>query len=326
MPERPRVLLTGGTGLLGSHVAGHLVRQGYDVRVFVRPSSNRRALEGIDCCFFEGNLHDAGSLAKALEGCHYVIHSAARTAQHPSRLEVFRETNIETTRMLLDLCRQRNIKRFVFVSTANCFTAGSLEQPGTEDSGFMPFLRKSGYALSKYRAQQEVLQMAREADFPAVVVAPTFLLGARDVKPSSGKLLLYALHRRMVFYPPGGKSFTDASSAGEAVVNALHRGRNGETYLLAGKNLSYRDFFRLLRKHTGKRQWLIPLPRPLLVVVASLFSLLEHITGKNFPFNRTNQRLLCLHNYFSPAKARRELSLRPTVMGETLEKVIRWFS
>lgn len=325
MPIKHTVLVTGANGLLGSNIVSQLITKGYNVRAIVRKGSNRNALKDLNCEITEGNITNIFDLETALEGCSFVIHSAARTRQFPNNWKLYRQANINSTALLIESCKKHNIKRFIYVSTANCFSNGTLENPGTEESGFMSWLKRSGYAYSKYIAQQMVLEEAMQNNFPAIVVAPTFMIGARDAKPSSGKLLIYGLKNRIIFYPPGGKSFIDVEHAAEATVNALQKGKIGECYLLSGANLSYRDFFVELKKYHKKNQLLIPIPIYCLKMVAYFFSLMEFIFRISLPLNLTNLRLLCLDNYFNNNKARSELELKTTSIHSSIEKAKHWF-
>lgn len=319
-----KVLLTGANGLLGSNIAHQLVQNGYRVVALIRKGSNLTALEGIDCEIREGNIADASDVVKAIRDCEFVIHCAARTDQ-TGDLQKFEQANITATGILINLSKKHSIKRFVFVSTGNCFTNGSIKNPGDENSNFMPWLKKSGYAYSKFIAQEMVLRECKESGFPALVVAPTFIVGPRDAKISSGKLLLHGLKNTIVFYPPGGKSFIDAENAAEATVNALSMGRVGESYLLAGENLTYKQFFKIANSLASRKIVLIPLPRPLLISIAAIFSFIQFIFRLHLPFNLTNQRLLCLDNYFSNKKAVAELGLKQTSTESSILKAMTWF-
>jgi dihydroflavonol-4-reductase len=325
MPEtKNKVMLTGANGLLGSNIAHQLVLQGYEVVTLIRKGSNMAALKGIECKILEGNITNATDVEKAIKECDYVVHCAAKTDQKGSLLE-FEPVNITATTILINLSRKYNIRRFVFVSTANCFTNGAIENPGDENSKFMPWLKKSGYAYSKYVAQSIVLTEFKKSGFPAVVVAPTFMIGPRDAKLSSGKLIMHGLKNRFVFYPTGGKSFIDVEYAAEATVNALKMGRDGESYLLAGENLTYRQFFRKVRQLVSPKIILIPIPEILLKIVAVIFSSGQFVFNLPLPFNVTNQRLLCLDNYFSNKKAVTELKLKYTLVDSAIIKAKQWF-
>lgn len=320
-----KVLVTGANGLLGANVVRQLLAEGYLVKAMVRKGSDRLSIKGAECEMFEGEITNTNDVLKAVSDCDYVVHSAAQTSQFPSKLEAYTKANIEATKILINACKHHHVKRFVFISTANCFTNGSLEKPGTESSRFMPWLKGSGYAYSKYLAQEEVLREVKENSFPAIVVNPTFMIGAYDSKPSSGKLLLYALNNRVLFYPPGGKSFVDVNYAAKAISNALTDGKVGECYLLAGENLTYKGFFREVEKLSGKWKILIPIPRKFLFVIGKLTDMLQRYFSIPLPLNSVNAQLLGLDNYFSNHKAQTELGLEKTKINNSINLALSWF-
>lgn len=326
MPDKSKVLVTGANGLLGSNVVWCVSHSNqYTARAMVRKNANTKALEGTDCEIFEGEITNPNDIEKAMEGCKFVIHCAAITSQHPNNLEHYSQVNIESTLNLLKISHKNNIERFIFVSTTNCFTNGSLENPGDETSGFMPWLRASGYAYSKYLAQQLVLDYVNKFNLSATIVAPSFLIGPRDVKPSSGALLLYALQNKILFCPPGGKSFVDAELASQAVVNALTMGKSGKVYLITGENITFYNFFKMVAKMSGKKKWIIPLPYFLLKAIAIGAEAIQRIFKVPLPLSRVNVKLLCLDNYFNNQKARKYLALEHTNLYSSIGKTIQWF-
>ncbi len=323
--KNTRILVTGANGLLGAHVVRCLLSKGYRVLVMVRKGSNLKALEGLDVDWFEGNVTDKEDVVRAVIQSDFVIHAAARTTQSPSSLEAYREVNINSTKYLVEAAEKYRIERMVYVSTANCFGNGSKEHPGNENTPFIPWLKKSGYAYSKLLAQQLVLESVRQKKVNAVIVNPTFLIGENDVKPSSGEVFLHVVNKRLVFYPPGGKNFVDAAMAAEGVVAALEKGRSGECYLLTGENLSYREFFEKVMSVTQQRSVFVPIPSWLLKCAGFAGDLLEKYLKLPVRLTRVNARMLSLGNYFTSEKAAKELGFRELPVQESVEKAILWF-
>ncbi len=322
---KKRVLVTGANGLLGANVIKVLTNNNYHAVAMVREGCNMTGLRNLNYELVYGNITNYNHLEKQIKKCDYVIHCAARTKQTPNKIEAFTEANIKSTELIIELCSKYHTKRLVFVSTANCFTNGTIDNPGNEDSNFMPWLKDSGYAYSKYIAQNMVTKAAENNKINAVTVAPTFMIGERDAGPSSGALLLYGLKKRIVFYPSGGKSFIDVDSAAEAVINALTMGKNGDKYMLSGTNLTYKDFFKIVAEHNSKRKLFIPIPSALLKVVALISDILENITGASLALNSVNRKLLCLDNYFTNNKAVAELRLKHTNINSSINKAINWY-
>ncbi|MBC9795629.1 NAD-dependent epimerase/dehydratase family protein [Sinomicrobium weinanense] len=316
------VLVTGANGFLGNHIARVLLQRGFRVIAMVRPASNISALNGLNCTICRGELHNTDDVTLAVKKADYVIHCASMTSQNTTDFTPYKKANFTSTELLVRACEQHHIRRFVLVSTANCFTNGTISDPGNEESGFMNWLKDSGYAYSKYLAQKYVLDKARKNSFPAVVVAPTFMTGPYDTRPSSGALMLYALKKKVLFYPKGGKSFVDVRAAAIATVNALTLGRTGECYLLSGTNLSYKAYFKKVLDVAGQRKWLIPIPG----FTKTAFGLAHRIfPSKRLRLLKTHVRMLSLDNYFSNAKARKHLNMRDTDINESINNAVNWF-
>lgn len=322
---REKVLLTGATGFLGFNIAKVLSEQNFRLTVSVRSQKNINFLEKLNCEILEGNLEDEDFVDQLVAGKDFVIHCASYTEQFDSKFENYQKANFLTTTRLVESSKKAKIKRFVLVSTANCFTCGTMEVPGSEDSGFMEFLKNSHYALSKFQAQDLILREFRENKFPAIVVAPTFLVGEYDRKPSSGKLMLYVLKNRILFYPSkGGKSFVDVSIAAKATVSALFKGNLGQTYLLAGENQSYKSYFKevLSNSELESKKYFIPIPY---VLIRVLMKILKIYPTKSSRLWISNLQLLFSENYFTNKKAMNELGMESTDLKKSIVNSLSWF-
>jgi dihydroflavonol-4-reductase len=318
-----KVLVTGANGLLGSHVVKVLCERKFVVHVMVRKGSNLKALNGLNYLLFEGQITCRSDVEKAVAGCDYVIHVAARTAQSPSKLEAFYNPNVQSTRFLIAACLKFKVKRFVYVSTANCFGNGSKTSPGTEQKPFLDWLKDSGYAYSKWLAQQMVLEKTHKLD--AVIVNPTFLIGENDVKPSSGEIFFHVLKKSIVYYPPGGKNFVDVGAAARGVVNAMLKGKNGECYLLAGENLSYVEFFRTIANITQQNSVFVSVPPWIFKLAGAIGDVMERVFKIPVQLTSVNAKMLCEGNYYSAEKAANEIDFEVIPVKQSMEKAILWF-
>ncbi|WP_143307175.1 NAD-dependent epimerase/dehydratase family protein [Chitinophaga vietnamensis] len=320
-----KVLITGASGFLGSNLTRELYRLGYEVKVIVRPAADLKGIADIPCEIFFGNIDRQQDVMQAVEGCDIVIHAACITDQWAIPFEEYERINFTATRYMADACIAHGVTRFIYVSTANTIGPGNKQLPGTELNGFTLFHANSGYINSKYLAQQYVLEQAAARGLPAIVVNPTFMIGPHDVKPSSGKLLLYGVKKKILFCPPGGKNFVHIFDVCQGIISAIEKGRIGDCYLLAGHNLSYREFFRMVQQSAHTSGILITIPAALLKLAGMAGSLLERLTRISVKLNNTSAFLLCLDNYYSGKKSERELMIRYTGMEEAISTALTWF-
>jgi dihydroflavonol-4-reductase len=197
-----------------------------------------------------------------------------------------------------------------------------LESPGTELNDFNSFHLGSHYLNTKYIAEQYVLEQVERNNLNASIIYPTFMIGANDSKPSSGRLILYGLHNYCIFAPPGGKNFVHVLDVATVCVKTLTIERPGENYLVAGQNYSYKDFFRILAQVSGKKRSVLVIPKWLFFIAAYCFQLIK---GRNYEFNLTNARVLGRDNYYSGDRAYNDFSYTPTPIEIALKDALEWF-
>lgn len=320
--SHPVVLVTGANSLLGTHIVELLLAEGYRVNGLLRDKNRFHLPPHPHLTLTEGDFTDAATTGRALRGCRAVIHVAACTDQGIPRYDHYRRINAEATHRLAEAAATAGVARFVYVSTANCFGFGTKDQPGDETHPPRPPFTASHYARSKQEAQ--AMLSAIGCDMDIVVVNPTFMLGAYDAKPGSGRIILMAHGRRVVFCPPGGKNFINAADAAAGVVGALERGVAGEAYLLSGENLSYREFYRRMSAATGRRQRYVVLPRALLLTVGALGNLLTAMRIKT-QLTMANMKILCIGNYYTNRKAASALGLTTRPIEHGISAAVRWF-
>ncbi len=150
------------------------------------------------------------------------------------------------------------------------------------------------------------------------------MIGPYDGKPSSGAIIQMGYGKKLIFHPPGGKNFVNVEDAAAGVVDALEKGKNGEAYLLAGENLSYRQFFKKLGNQTGQRPILIQVPRFILLSAGYLGNFLRFL-GIKTPLTSINMKILCVRNYYSNQKTRSELGTAFYPIENGIRKAIHWF-
>ena len=208
----------------------------------------------------------------------------------------YKKTNYDATVRLFEKAKEQKVAQFIFISSANTIGYGSLKALGNETKKIQKPFTKLFYAQSKLQAEKYLLTQNKE--IRVKILNPTFMIGAYDSKPSSGKIILMGLKKSIVFYPPGGKNFVPVKDVVNAVMNAFHKGTSGEKYLIAGTNLSYKTFFMELRNITNQKQVLIPIPKLLLLTVGTFGSFMQKLNIKT-SLSSSNMKTLCVKNYYT---------------------------
>lgn len=315
-----KVVVTGATGLLGTNVIIKLLKDGYSVIALVRKESKYLDEENENLNWIEANL--SSDLSQHLKNIDFVIHIAAETRMNLLTYDEYRKVNYDWTVDVFNQAQKSGIKKFLFISSANTLGFGSKTDPGSEEKRQKYPFTQSWYAQSKLEAENYLLRNAKNME--VVILNPTFMIGAYDNKPSSGKLIFWAWKKKLIFYPKGGKNFVHVQDVANGVINALEKGKNGEKYLLANENLSYIDFFRMINRITHQHPIMIPIPNILLNVLGKVGDGLRKMKIST-NLSTANMKALQIYNYYSNRKSLEELDVQYQSVDNAVKDAIDYF-
>jgi dihydroflavonol-4-reductase len=263
------VLVTGGGGFVGGHVARQLAAAGHRVRALTRrPPRVEESDPPID--WIVGDLRDQAVRRRALEGVRGVIHTASWVSLGPDRLGISHATNVEATAQLLAESAESGAERFVYTSSLYSLAAGTRDQPADEFSAWNLNRIDSDYLRTKRQAEELVLA-ANRPRFSTIALCPGMVQGSRDPRPTS-TMITKAYSRAIVaIVPPGGIPIIDVELLALAHRRALICGDGGQRYAVVGPYLSYGEIADLVASLTGRPRWKVPLPDRLerLIVTAA---------------------------------------------------------
>ncbi|MFG6686300.1 NAD-dependent epimerase/dehydratase family protein [Mariniflexile sp. HNIBRBA6329] len=320
--SKSTVLVTGANGLLGVNTIMELLSQGYSVKGLLRDKKKFPAFEHENLELIEGDIMDYKCLCSSMGNIKYVVHIAATTSQSVLNYEDYRKVNFEGTKNTIEAAIINNVQRFIYVSTASAIGFGSLDNLGSESHKIRDPFDKSFYAISKLEAQEYIAKQKHRIE--VVTVNPTFLIGAYDSKPTSGKIVLMGLRKRLVFCPPGGRNFVGVKDVSKGIIKALEKGKNGQLYLLANENLTFKQFFQLLRTITNGKYLILELPKPVLLTIGYFGNMLRWLKIRT-SLSMENMKAICSNNYYSNNKAKTELRIAFNPIGEAINEAVKWF-
>lgn len=315
-----KVFVTGATGLLGTNTIIKLLKYDYSVTALVHKKSSWMGEENENFRLIEGDLFS--DISEHLQEVNTVIHIAAETSQDLLHYEDYRKTNYDAVVHLFAQTEAAGAEKFLFVSTANTLGYGNSAVLGNEEAPQRYPFTRSYYAKSKLETENYLLQQSRKTK--VVIVNPTFMIGAYDRKPSSGKIIFWTWNKKFVFYPKGGKNFVHAEDVAEGIIKAVEKGKDGEKYLLANENLTYREFFRKVNTITEQTPVMIPLPNSALAVLGIIGDMMRKLKIKT-SLSSPNMKALIINNYYSNRKSSEELGLRYQPVDKAVEDAIRFF-
>jgi len=319
------ILITGASGYIGSAVVRELLSMGHDVRCLVRDTSIVKNFDGLRLELNCGDISDIESVRRAINGCDAVFHLAALYANWLPDSGLMYRINEEGTRNVMQACRDAGIRKIVYCSSVAALGAHG-KTPVDEKARFNLNSTKDHYYISKYRAEQIVLQYTRRG-LPVVIVNPSNPIGPRDIGPTpTGALIISILKKRIPAFVDGGINLIDVTDCARGIVAAMEKGRVGEKYILGNTNISIKAYFDLIVKVAGKGlSPVIRLPAWLAVYSGYGYQLLARITGKTPITSASWVRVGSHYSWWDCTKARTEIDLGQRPIEESIAEAVRWF-
>ena len=321
-----KVLVTGGTGFVGSHLVRALLERGEQVRCLVRSTSRRDNLNGLPVEFITGDLRDLASLQQAAKGARLIYHCAADYRLWCKDPNEMYQSNIEGSNNVMQAAFDQRVERVVYTSTVGCLGLTDNGSPANEETPVTIHDMIGHYKRSKFLAEEGVREWARRG-LPVVIVNPSTPVGEMDIKPTpTGKILVDFLRGKMFGYVDTGMNLIDVHDCAEGHLLAAEKGRIGERYILGGRNLSLKELFDALASVTEVASPTLRVPH----WVAESYSRLENLWSINVAGREPDVPLesvkMSRHKmWFDASKAVEELGLRQGPIESALERAVNWF-
>lgn len=324
-----RVFLTGGTGLVGSHVARELNATGSQVRALVRDPIRAARLRNATCELVTGDVgDDVDALARAMVGCDAIVHAAALVGARASR-DRYRDMNVRGTATVFTAAARAGIARAIHVSSVAVY--GPIDGKITEERWRERDIdARAFYAWSKRESEIEAWRHDDANGMRVTAVRPSLIFGERDrhVAPRLDRVVQLPL----LPLPDGGRHVLPLVYAGNVargIVEALRRPlAMGRAYNLAHDNdTPLRDVIRLWRQERGLgAPRILSVPGGLIDGAARLLDALAAVLpGIDLPGARRPARLAREDNPYDSTRARAELGWTTLVPMETaVARTVAW--
>ena len=300
-------LVTGATGLIGSHVVRYLLALGRPVSALYRGQNGYGLLTDIanQITWLDGDVLDIPSLEIAITpGCD-VVHCAAIVSFVPKDRARMEQVNVEGTANIVNVCLVAGVRKLAYLSSVASLGRPESKNnvPGaivvTEEQKWEESPLNSAYAKTKYRAELEVWRGSAEG-LPVVMVNPSVVLGEGDWTRSSTQLIKYVYDEKR-FYTEGDINYVDVLDVAEAIVKLLHSPVVDQRFILNAGAMPYRDFLTQLAQALGKRPPNIRVPPGLARVLAALESVRSFVTGTS-PLITQETARGASHRYYYPGE------------------------
>ncbi len=245
-----RVVVTGATGFIGGHVVPRLLDRGHAVTCLVRDPARASALVQAGASLARGDVTDRASLVEPLRGAAALFHLAGWYAVGGVDRDRMRAINVDGARNALELAAELGVPTIVHTSTVGVF--GNTQGRVVDETYRAPKETLSSvYELTKWEAHYEVAVPLQQAGAPVVIVQPGGVVGAGDTSPLSEIFRFYLRRAPVMLGARSGATFAHVDDVAEGHVLAMEKGRAGESYILAGPSLTYRQVFEICQSIAG---------------------------------------------------------------------------
>lgn len=258
------VLVTGGTGLVGSHLLLHLAKQGEKIRAIIRPYSSlqnvKRLFENFEELYqqiewIQSDILDVPSLAEAFQGVEKVYHCAAMISFMPKDRDRMLEVNRNGTANVVNLCLESGVKKLCYASSVAAINRVKEDEWITENTTWNENAGHSHYAISKQAAECEVWRGNAEG-LNVVMVNPGIIIGPGNWNSGSGKLFT-SVWNGLKFYSEGMSGFISAADVARCMYALMESEVNAERYIVISENLTYREVLFQIADSLNKKRPLL---------------------------------------------------------------------
>jgi dihydroflavonol-4-reductase len=318
------VLVTGGTGFIGSNLAAALVKQGCNVRILRRTDSDLRAVGSLGVEHAVGDVRNAASLMAAMKGCDTVFHTAAIVSYWKKERPLMFDVNIRGTRNVVDSCLELGVETLVHTSSIAAIGFPENGTTADETNSFNWERFDVGYRISKFEAEKEV-RRGVERGLHAVTVNPSVVIGERDIHFHGGQLVRDVYHKKIFYYVAGGMNIVYVGDVVRGQLLAAERGRTGERYILSGENLTHKEIISTIAQVVGGIKPLFQMPQACVKLVTAISEGIANRLGRRPWVTRELLAGSRLNYHFSCRKAEVELGYTRTPFPEAVEKAFAWY-
>lgn len=313
-----KVLVTGATGFIGSHVARLLAERGDEVTLGVQDGSPDSAIADLDCRRLKLELRDRRTVRRALQGAELVFHCAGVTSVRPEDTERLFEVNTAGVKLVMEECLRAQVERVVYTSSAAVVGPAPRGQTADEGQLFTAGRLAIPYVDSVREGEVEALRVAARG-LPLVCVNPAACFGPGDYLLSSTRLVRSFLLGHVPVHLDGAASIVDVRDVAAGHLLAAEVGEIGERYILSGRNFTYDRLFADLSRLSGAEA-----PVKLPTVAARAVAELIGASGRSWPLTQADIRAAGQWWTYRSTKARRELGWTARPHEETLEATVAW--
>lgn len=328
------ILVTGGTGLLGSHLMFELARQGSKIRAIYRNASRIKSVEKVFQYYspndylellkliewVEGDILEINSLEEAMVGITQVYHCAGLVSFAKRDFDELIKINRVGTANLVNVCLAFGVQKIAYVSSTAAI-GGANNTIISEKTKWELSPETSGYSISKYSAEKEVWRGVEEG-LDCVIVNPSVIFGAGNWEESS-LTIFRTVNNGLKFYTRGKNGFVDARDVAEIMVQLMQSDVKNERFLCVGESVSFQTLLTKIALQLGKKPPSINTPKWLVGFAWRIAWLISKWKGTNPTLTKDSAQSSFNVKTYDASKVQKALSRQFRDLDDTIENTIK---
>ncbi|MDY0780523.1 SDR family oxidoreductase [Tenacibaculum sp. IB213877] len=325
------ILVTGGTGLVGSHLLYHLVKENETVRAIFRSEEKLQKVKKVFSYYtddfenqfskiewIKADITDVPSLEIVFSNeIEYVYHCAALVSFDPKDYRKMRQVNIEGTANIVNFSIDTKVKKLCFVSSIAAVGDAINGNIITEENEWADTGESHGYSITKYGAEMEIWRGSQEG-IDVVIVNPGVILGSGFFNEGSGKMFTQ-VYNGFKFYTEGITGFVGVRDVVKAMIELTKSDIKNERFVLVSENKSFKEIFFSIADVFGKKRPSIKIGKIATSIFWRVDWLLTKITGKEPLLTKNSARSSHKKEFYSSEKIKNALNFK----FESIDMVIK---
>ncbi|WP_313112880.1 NAD-dependent epimerase/dehydratase family protein [Aequorivita sediminis] len=327
------ILVTGGTGLVGSHLLYFLLQENEKVRAIHRAKSDLDSVKKIFSLYtseadslydkiewVEASITDIPALTEAFKNITRVYHCAAIISFNPSEYKLLKKVNIEGTANIVNLSLANDIKKMCYVSSVSTLGSNIVDSYISEETPWNSDGKNSVYAITKYGAEMEVWRGTQEG-LDAVIVNPGVILGTSPNNDGSG-IIVGLGAKGIPFYPSGSMGIVDIKDVVRAMILLMNSEVKNKQYIIVGENITFKELLSKLAVLFEKKPPTKKLSKGIMLLISRIDWLLNKLFNTKRKVVKANVLSMFTKTAYNADKLKNQFDFRYTPTDDTLKRIV----
>lgn len=336
MSVKKQILVTGATGLVGSHVAAFLIKSGYKVVCLVRNSQNLGCLQTTlknhvtpeqvsnQLVITKGDILNIHELIDAVQNCDIVVHAAAVVSFYETDAKNMESINIQGTKNVVNACLEVGGPKLFFVSSTAAIGKAKNNNLCNEETKWIKTSKTSYYAVTKLAAEMEVWRGFEEG-LKGCIVNPGIVIGPGNWGKSSTSLFT-EVNKGLRFYTSGINGFVYVNDIANCLIQLIENQIINERFILVSENLKYKEVFTQIANALGKKPPTIYVGKFILQILWRLTWLSEKLFGFKFPVTKETAISSTQQVFYDSSKIKNALQFQFTPIKTAISNTAKVFA